>query len=227
MTPLENDIFIVCHDYNLIVNLEESRQFDNLKNYKYLLVGQSKHVGHEFSDKIIVCENLPNNIENLCNLLTFTAWYAISKNNLSTTKWVTIFEYDVETKKHLDFELQDYDAIGYIDYLIDSEKSFRDYPPYISEYVNKFQLSNHEERIYKLYGSEKWACTTNFTLKNSFLNEFVDYYYKLIIEEDIYHKFKQAHIHERMITLFCLINNNKIKLEEGYLEHFGKLSHGI
>lgn len=227
MTPLENDIFIVCHDYNLITQLEKSGQFSNLQNHRYLLVGQSKEIGEEFLDKIIICESLPYNIEPLRNLLTFTAWYAISKNNLSTTKWVTIFEYDIEIKNNFDCELEDYDAIGYIEYLIDSEKSFRNYPPYISEYVQKLQLTNHEEMIYKLYGSEKWACTTNFTLKNSFLNEFVDYYYKLIIDDDIYNKVKQAHIHERMITLFCLINNNKIKLVEGYLEHFGKLSHGI
>jgi hypothetical protein len=227
MTPLENDAFIVCHDYSLIKQLENSEQFNTLPNYKYLLVGQSKNISSEYSDKIIVCENLPHNIESLPNLLTFTAWYAISKNNLSKTKWVTIFEYDVKIKNGIDCELDDFDAIGYIEYLIDNEKSFRDYPPYISEYVKKFNLTDHEKKIYNLYGSEKWACTTNFTLKNTFLDEFVDYYYKLILEENIYNKIKQAHIHERMITLFCLINHNKIKLEEGYLEHFGRLSHGI
>jgi hypothetical protein len=117
--------------------------------------------------------------------------------------------------------------IGYIDYLIDSEKSFREYPPYISEFVGKFQISNHEEKISKIYGSNKWACTTNFTIKSVVLDEFVDFYYDLILNENIYDKYKQAHIHERMITLFALIKNKSIKLEEGYLEHLGLISHGI
>lgn len=227
MTPSENDIFIVCHDYKIIAELEKSNHFRNLSNYRYLLVGESKKIESDFLEKIIVCERLPHNIEPLKNLLTFTSWYAIVKNNLSKTEYVTIFEYDVDIKKNLSFDLGNFDAIGYVDYLIDSEKSFRDYPPYIGEYVKKLKMANHEQEIYNLYGSDKWACTTNFTLKNSFLSDFVDYYYNLIIEDDIYHKVKQAHIHERMITMFCLINKKKIKIEDGYLDHFGKLSHGI
>lgn len=227
MTPLENDIFIVCHDYDIIIELEKLNHFKNLNNYRYLLVGESKKTESLFLEKIIICEKLPNNIEKLNNLLTFTAWYAIAKNNLSKTDYVTIFEYDVDVKKILDFDLDNFDAIGYIEYLIDSEKSFRDYPPYIEEYVKKLKITNHEQEIYNLYGSDKWACTTNFTLKMDFLKNFVDYYYNLIIEDDIYHRVKQAHIHERMITMFCLINKNKIKIENEYLEHFGKLSHGI
>lgn len=227
MTPLENDIFIVCHDYDMITELEKQNHFKNINNYKYLLVGESKKVNSPFLEKVIICEKLPNNIERLNKLLTFTAWYAIVKNNLSKTDYVTIFEYDVDIKKSLDFDLDNFDAIGYIEYLIDSEKSFRDYPPYIEEYVKKLKIVNHEQEIHNLYGSDKWACTTNFTLKIDFLKDFVDYYYNLIIEDDIYHRVKQAHIHERMITMFCLKNKNKIKIENGYLEHFGKLSHGI
>ena len=227
MTPLENDIFIVCHDYKIIVDLERTNHFGHIGNYKYLLVGESKKIESQFLEKIIICEKLPNNIEKLKNLLTFTAWYAIVKNNLSNTEYVSIFEYDVEVKKNLDCDLSNFDAVGYIEYLIDSEKSFRDYPPYIEEYVKKLKIENHEEKIYNLYGSNKWACTTNFTLKRSFLTKFVDYYYDLIIEDDIYHKIKQAHIHERMVTMFCLIEKSKIKIENSYLDHLGKLSHGI
>jgi hypothetical protein len=56
--------------------------------------------------KLIIARNLENNIEYEKKLLTFTAWYAIIKNNLFLDyTYLCILEYDVNLKSNFEEEM--------------------------------------------------------------------------------------------------------------------------
>ena len=93
---------------------------DSSKNNFHILFVGSGEVSNN-NHRITVVKNLPNNIENEKELLTFTAWYAIVKNNLfSQYEYICILEYDVKLEPSFEQELIDkcemkvYDVISFI-----------------------------------------------------------------------------------------------------------------
>ena len=84
----------ICHNIEIVNNILNDPKKDN---FHILFVGELE-ISEELSNnkRITIAKNLPNNIENEKDLLTFTAWYAIVKNNLfSEYKYICILEYDV------------------------------------------------------------------------------------------------------------------------------------
>jgi hypothetical protein len=74
----ELDYFIVCHDQEII-----NQQISS--DYQWLFVGNN---GQEnlTDSSVTICRNLEKNIEQYPYLCSFTAWYAVAKNNLTKSK---------------------------------------------------------------------------------------------------------------------------------------------
>lgn len=84
--------FVIIHSQKLID--ENRRKFSSLPNLTYLAVGKDDF--KEASD-VVICRNLPDNIESYWRLLHWTAFYAVIKNGLINPKatHVRFLEWDV------------------------------------------------------------------------------------------------------------------------------------
>jgi hypothetical protein len=87
------DIIFICHDEKLVQEL-----YEKYDKHIVLFVGKNEIDSNRFSNLTIV-RNLPYNIEEEKSLLTFTAWYAIIKNDLfKDHEYLCLLEYDVILK---------------------------------------------------------------------------------------------------------------------------------
>jgi len=85
-------IIFICHD-----NETTSECLQKLEISYILFVGdQPIDADLRTNPRVIIARELPDNIESEKKLLTFTAWYAIVKNNLFTEyNYLCLFEYDI------------------------------------------------------------------------------------------------------------------------------------
>ena len=188
-------IIDVCHDINSLKTIID-------RNNYIFFVGNNELPDEYCSNpKIIIARDLPFNIEHEPKLLTFTAWYAIIKNNLFTEfEYLCILEYDTILEHTFVNNLNTlcavnkYDVISfievselalYLDINIDILKSF----------LNSKNIENKE-----INNVKKWACSTNHCFRRNILEEFVDWYYPdcLTIKEQ--HPTKFPFYHERLFN---------------------------
>jgi hypothetical protein len=84
----------ICHNQQSFDMIKDQLKF---KNCYVMIVGDDiPDIFYGYDNKIIITKDLKNNIENENKLLTFTAWYAIIKNNLFTDfSHICLLEYDI------------------------------------------------------------------------------------------------------------------------------------
>jgi hypothetical protein len=215
------DYFIVCHDQDIIIDSLQKNKFSGLPNYKFMFVGNKPTNLIENIENVIICNRLEFNIENYPKLCSFTAWYAVSKNNLSEKKYCCLLEYDVALSQ--DFHKKNLEAISkeavcsYFIELIDNPV-FSDATPWLRTFFKKYNINTS-----KIYKEKFWYCTTNFIVRNDILKNFNNWFY------EIASMFKDcdlgAYMHERMINVYCILNEINIEYIKNTLKHFQLCSH--
>jgi hypothetical protein len=226
------EIFIVCHDQNIIVKNEVEKKFSNLKLYRYLFVGNGPIGLIENHPKVIICRNLLNNIEQYKYLVSFTAWYALAKNNLVITKYVSILEYDIDITP--DFYKTNLETLTRTNGII----GYRIYPLFHSIYLGATTLLQFSlKQIYNIdivdfltkyvntTGKNTWCSSSNCTLPTDIFLKFVDWF--IPISEVIRSDKLGAHVHERVIKVFAILNDYKTFYLPNILKHWQDKSHKI
>lgn len=228
------EVFIVAHDPSIIEQLEAAQHFSTLPNYRYILVGSSdRYASSDFRlpAKCIVAQLLPCNIEEHKNLLTYTAWYAIAKNRLANTKFVSILEYDVDVdpvfhQRTLRALQEGHRIAGYVPFPLT-------HPQYL--YATTW-FSDSLEQVYDIDaealvdshlsvgGADLWTATTNLSMRLDDLEDFVDWFLPLsrVFRDDPV----GAHVHERCVPIYCMIRGIENFYIPDLLQHYQKLSHG-
>ena len=215
------DYFIVCHDQDIIIDYLRKNKFYALPNYKFMFVGNKPTNLIDNIENVIVCNRLEFNIEEYPKLCSFTAWYAVSKNGLSKKKHCCLLEYDVELLQ--DFHEKNLKAIANADvcsYFIEliDDPMFYNSTPWLNIFFKKYNINTS-----KIYEEKFWYCTTNFVLRNDILEKFNNWFY------EISSMFKDcdlgAYMHERMINVYCILNEIKIEYVKNKLKHFQMCSH--
>jgi hypothetical protein len=213
-------IIFVCHD-NLTIDSVLKNTFDH---YIIFVGNKELNENHRQNSKIIIARELTNNIEIEWNLLTFTAWYAIIKNNLFIDyDYLCILEYDVilnnfETTLHnrckenpdiisfipsgANTLLYDINYSVCIDYLIHQKMSKQDF---------------HNVTI--------WGCTTNHCMKRSIVEDFVNWYYPSCLFIKDKHFAKLGYYHERLFAIYCFYKKYNHVFINGILRHLQLISH--
>jgi len=215
------DYFIVCHDQDIIIDSLQKNKFSALPNYKFMFVGNKPTNLIEDVENVIICNRLEHNIENYPKLCSFTAWYAVSKNGLSKKKHCCLLEYDVELSQ--DFHeknlkaISNADVCSYFVELID-DPMFSKSTPWLDIFFKKYNINTS-----KIYEEKFWYCTTNFILRNDILEKFNNWFY------GISSMFKDcdlgSYMHERMINVYCILNEIKIEYIKNTLKHLQICSH--
>ena len=207
----------VCHSVDLTYSLLN----DSSKlNYGVIFVGNANFPQEFLSNpRIIIARNLPYNIEEEKDLLTFTAWYLIIKNNLfNDFEYICILEYDVllyenfEKNLHLLCNKNIHDIITFLpvsgkDFLLNHVKQ---------NVIESFlRTKNISFEILKI-----WYGTTNHCLRRHILETFVDWYYPAC---NIIRIMDSTHIswyHERVFSFYILNKKYKIEILEELRHQF-------
>lgn len=229
----ELEVFIICHDQDIILKDEETKKFSSkLPCYRYLFVGFGNTSKIENNPKVIICNKQLNNIENEKNLVSFTAWHIIAKNNITNAKYISMLEYDVDLgadfyEKNLNVLKRTDGIIGYIVFpllcnlYLDASHLLKEsllkayninLVEFITEYVNKT-------------GKNSWTSTSNTTMSLEHLKQFVEWYDP--IKEIVKGEKLGGHVQERTTKIFAILNNIKTYVIQGVLVHFQKKSHGV
>jgi len=211
-------IVFICHSEELVKKL-----YDTYKNPLILFVGSNSLDQTIYKDVIIV-RDLPHNIEYEKSLLTFTAWYAIIKNDLfKDDEHLCLLEYDVKLsenfKEALASLLQNDKTLDAISFIKGSEVGYKN--DININVLYNFIISKEE----KICNITDWYATTNHCIKRTLLKDFVDWYYPDYLQIKNAHSKKLAFYHERLFYYYIQLKNLKNVYMEG-LEHFQSNSHG-
>jgi len=148
------------------------------------------------TEKLTIVRNLPDNIEHQRKLLTFTAWYAIIKNNLFPGEdMLCILEWDVDIPAIETFSRITQD-VGV--FFVDDGTNFMND-------VNARVLHNYLVLKGISYPNVRsaWGCTSNYVMRRNILKSFVDFYYPSCIEHiQSFDNAKLSWYHERIFWIF-------------------------
>ena len=227
------ETFIFVHDQDIILNYIDVGKFSELPNMKFVFVGNKPIDKIKDLDNVIICRNLPINIEKYPKFTSLTGWYALWKNNLIDSDYLNLFEYDLIISKEFTKELERViestpDFIGYIprpinmfDY-VSNYMWIKDIIPSIKKHysIDVFELI---ENIKKNNPSEVWSCTSNSTFSTVTFEEYMLWFEKLI--DDLKNSDTCGHAHERSISFFYFIKNKNVKMIPNLITHFQLDSH--
>jgi hypothetical protein len=216
-------------DYFIIGHNSECFNAHNLESAKYLLVGPQTSA----NTKHIDCKALKNNLEDYPFLCSYTAWFAIAKNNLFNNPFVSMIEYDtkISSKFHsvnleiISNQKQDNNfVIAYSKTLTDHYVFYKS-TPWLELTLKK--IYNIDLRAFVESNKQKhpfWPTTTNITAPQSILLKFVEWFdpiSKYIRSEPL-----GSYVHERAFFVFCVINNIDIVYPKyNVLQHQQLCSH--
>jgi len=213
-------IVFICHD-----NYSISRVIG--KNQYIMFVGD-KEIDEKYSSysKLIIARNLENNIEYEKKLLTFTAWYAISKNNLfSEYEYICILEYDAIITDDFENILQnecktnEYSVYSFLNHYVDGMYTDIDCNV-LRNYLTQQNIDPYFENYISYWGSSSNQC-----IRRTILCEFVDFYY------NSYSFFKNEHhsnlswYHERVFMIYLKHKSIEYKTIPNVLSHCQANSH--
>jgi hypothetical protein len=225
--------FIFVHDQNIILDYINVGKFKDLPNLKFVFVGNKSVDKVRNLDNVIICRELPINIEKYPKFTSLTGWYALWKNNLIDADYINLFEYDLIVSNEFTISLNDAiknkpDFIGYIprpismfDY-ISNFMWVKDIMPSIKKHydINIFDLIDN---IKSKNPSEVWSCTSNSTFSISTFEEYMGWFDKLI--DDLKNSDTCGHAHERSISFFYFIHNKNVVMIPDIITHFQLDSH--
>jgi hypothetical protein len=173
--------------------------------------------------KLIFARNYEFNIESEYRLLTFTAWYLISKNNLfMDADYLCFFEFDFVIKDNF------YDQIQQSIQTNNSVYSFMQAESSVFDCVQECVVRTFVEN--KKFPSDfnfdfSWNHTTNQCIKRNLLNEFVDWYYPDCLNIKIQDSKQFSHYHERLFAIYLKYKNISYNILDIPFEHISCKSH--
>ncbi len=232
-TEYDNETFIFVHDQNIILEYERNGKLNNLKNYRYIFLGNRDTNLIEGNSKVIFANKYQTNLEDYPYFTAFTGWYLLWKNNLIKTKYVTLLEYDTILNENFEqilsrFFYDNSEMIGYVPVSVNNYHYITN-PDWVSEIfsaiktVYKQNIEQTLKLIVKNNPELNWSSTSNITFRGDIFNDFMKWFDPLIP----YLKDSQfsGHAFERAISFYYLTKRKKMMLTNGVLQHIQMDSH--
>jgi GR25 family glycosyltransferase involved in LPS biosynthesis len=216
-------LVFVCHDKTTTFNV-----LQKVPDATVIFVGDQP-IDEETRavPNLIIARELPDNIEPEKKLLTFTAWYAIIKNNLFTEyDYICILENDVLLSGTFMQDLQretEKNEQDLITFCQGTSCFFADIKINILEDCLKIKELDFETTKSHLF-KKGWYPSTNQCINREVLNKFVDWYYPFCLYIKTRHEEKFSWYHERLFSVYLHSNDAKVKLMHG-LQHLSNKSH--
>jgi hypothetical protein len=231
-SPDELETFIVVHDEQLLLDHERQGRFASLRRYRYLFVGMRSTELIGDREDVVVVRRLPDNIEEHANLLSFTAWYAIARNDLAVTRHVAILEYDVTISDAFEGRTlaalsAGHAIVGYVPSRL-TDPTFLYATPWLDQSIATAYGIDVYDVVRKHLvggGADQWTGSTNHAMATKDLADFVEWF--LPLTPIFRHDPSGAAVHERAISIYCLLQGIADTLVPGVLRHQMARSHGV
>ena len=227
------ETFIFIHDQDYLLDFEKNNKLSNLKNYKYVFLGNRNVDKITHLENVIIARNLQHNIEQYPKLTSYTGWYALWKNNLISKKYVNLFEYDVIFNPNIEqclnrFRHDNLDMVGYVPVSMQNFHFIqnRNWVEHIIPSIKKHYGVNIDELFYKVLSQNPntiWSSTSNTTFKTETFNKYMKWFEPIF--NDIKTTVTAGHAHERSLTFFSYVKNKPFVVTENLLKHFQLDSH--
>jgi GR25 family glycosyltransferase involved in LPS biosynthesis len=216
-------LVFVCHDKTTVFNV-----LKKVPDATIIFVGdQAIDEDTRAVPNLIVARELPDNIESEKKLLTFTAWYAIIKNNLfMDNEYICILENDVLLSGTFMKDLQIATTASENDLITFCHGSscfYADIKINILEDCLKIKELDFETMKSNLV-KKGWYPSTNQCIKRNVLNDFIDWYYPFCLYIKMRHEEKFSWYHERFFSVYLHNMNKEVKFMHG-LQHLSNKSH--
>lgn len=230
--PDELEAFVVVHDQDLLLECEQDGRFSSVPRLRYLFVGPRPNDKLTGRDDVVIARHLGDNIEEYPQLLSFTGWYAVARNDLASARYVSLLEYDVTlaagfVSKTLAALREGRGIVGYVPFRL-SHPMYLHATPWLIRALGEVYdidvvrlISNH----LAAGGADQWTATSNTSLAAADLRALVDW---LLPLTRVYrHDPIGAHVHERALKVFCLLQQKENRYLPDLLTHAQKRSHKI
>ena len=218
-TELENETFICVHDQDIILEYEKNSKFKSLKNYRYIFLGDKPTNLITKNPKVIIARTYDDNLEDYPYFTAFTGWYLLWKNNLITTKYITLLEYDTIVSENFEQVISKmiYDDKPMVGYVPVSVNNFhyiqnKNWVEHIFNAINKVYKINLESKLKTIINNNpnlNWSSTSNVTFRSDIFNDFMKWFEPLIP----YLKDTKTcgHAFERAVSFYYITKNKEMK----------------
>jgi len=201
--------FIFVHDQYIVLDYLAAGKFNDLPEVKYVFLGMrpTDQIEHLVDmGKVIIARNLPDNIEHFPNLVAWTGWYALVRNDLIKTELVNLFEYDVNVVGRW---VQSSETCGYFVWP-STDEVWWNYNG-IQEEVEEWIATDRSK-----YHGTSMPMTSNYTLRQYDVNLFMQYTFPFVENP------QAGHIMERCCSWFF----EAYRIYTNRLTHLYADSHG-
>jgi len=231
---LDLELFITIHDQEALLEYEAAGKYAAVPRYRYVFVGNRDAGRIAGRPDVIIARDLPHNIEQYPKLVSLTSWYALVRNDLVTTRFVSLLEYDVFLAP--DFYRRSLDEISrspehLIGYFSDSIADERFLSPQfggvaayeVLKEVFGLELMDVLVPYLEKGGDARFPSQSALLLSGATLSGMIDWFEPAIAKLASYSS--AGHAFERLIKLFCVFQNVPHSYLEGLLEHLHLDSH--
>jgi len=228
---MKKETYIFVHDQQIILDYLRVGKFKQTDNLTYVFVGGGDISKIEDKSNIIICRNLPINIEGYPKLTSFTGWYAIWKNKLYNEDFIDLFEYDINLLSNFNDVITNNltpntNIIGYIPFS-PHHYDFLKHPQWSLELLNSIKVNYKVDtlnEISKLPSTTICSMTSNHTFSKKSFEQYMEWMEPMI--DDIKKSNFSGHLVERSISTFYILNKIKnVKILPNILRHFQFDSH--
>lgn len=212
--------FILCANQSVVLQSLESKKYDDIGDYAFLFLGAGDVSNIESLNNVIVCRNLPNNIEEKPNWLIYTGWYALYHNDLlDGLDKFRVMDYDINIIKFNNETKCDLKSSMGFDFNFHFWYGFGDAYTFITRVEREAGCSF--EVLLKEYtefcGQTKWFSGIDMLISVKLFNDFMKWFEHLYIESEN-ERFISHHL-ERWVTIYLMINKIEYEICEGESYH--------
>ena len=224
--------FVFVHDEKIIIDFIANKKFEDIKNLKYVFLGNKSCENVRQLPNIIVARDYEDNMEKWNLLTAYSGWYLLWKNKLidQDTDLINMFEYDIILAKNFNeiqstYITKETEVASYVWITAGDRrllKLFDICPPFLLSAKKHYGI-DFMSYVDKLDQSMLVGVTSNQTMKPSVLHDFMEWAMPII--EDLKEERMVGHMVERLFPLFHIYNNLKSTVIQNTLTHFQMDTH--
>jgi len=224
--------FVFVHDEQIVLDFESNNKFKEFQNLSWVFLGQNPYDRIKHMDNLIVARELEYNIEDHNKqLLAYSGWHALWRNNLIDADFINLFEYDIILRSDFqqiqaEYIKEDTQFIGYVpleihNYLFLGKENVG--LPLMNS-IKKHHGIDCLEYVNGIENEKFVGLTSNQSMSVDTFNKFMEW--MAPIENDIKTEYMGGHMPERAFPFYCTYYNLHGYLVSDILHHLMMDTHG-
>jgi hypothetical protein len=217
--------FILCHTQEFVINSIQDDKYRDFGDYYFVFMGMGQTDKIDGINNVIICRNLPHNIEEQKNCLQYCGWYGLYHNNLIDTDYFRIIDYDIdiiEINNTTNHKVKSAIGFNYDFYFLEGFGNNLKFIDTINDYVK----GDIKKLIYDYsikFNQNKWFSSIDVLIDKEIFFDFMEWF------KPIYEKSKDEYyfgmFFERYLTIFLIIKNIEYSVTENEINHKQLKSH--